>query len=146
MTTLNRFGCRLILSFVLFCLLATAPALAQTKKAADSSDSETASKEMVTEMRLLRVALEQHQKLLLRLLSTIERLRAEQEIVIQLSRDLEDVRRQITDVHFDPTQAAADLADMEKRFNVGVLDGLKFQQFKTEVERRMQLDRELRDR
>ena len=35
---------------------------------------------------------------------------------------------------------------MEKRVGVGVVDGGKLQQLKTEVDQRMQRDRELRDR
>lgn len=146
MTTLNRFGCFLIISCVLFCLLATTPTLAQTRKAADSPEAETATKELIAEVRLMRVALEQNQKLLMRLLSVTERLRVQHEIVLQLSRDLEDTRRQISDMNFDPAQAADSLANMEKRVSVGVVDGGKLQQLKTEVDQRMQRDRELRDR
>src|SRR2546422_791682 len=138
MTTLNRFGCCLILSFVLCCLMATAPALAQTRKTAESAESETATKELVTEVRLLRVALEQNQKLLMQLLSVTERLRAQHEVVLQISRDLEEARRQLGELRITPAAGAEILAEMEKQVSAGVVNNAQYQRLKVDIEQQSQ--------
>ena len=145
MTTLNRFGCFLLISFIVFGLLAATPAFAQTRKAAESAESETATKELVTEVRLLRVALEQNQKLLLQLLSLSERMRAQHEVVLQVSRDLEETRRRLSESKYSPEGVAATIAEMERQVSVGVATAAPLQRLKAEFEQQTQRDRELRD-
>jgi DNA repair exonuclease SbcCD ATPase subunit len=146
MTMLKRFGCFSFLSFVLFSLAYLPPVQAQTRRAAESAGQETATQELVSEVRLLRQALEQNQKLLLRLFSITERLRAQHEVLLQVTRDLDDVRRQLGEMKINPTQAAEQLAEMEKKFETGVIPNTQYQRFRAEVEQQTQWERELRIR
>ena len=112
MPMLKRFSCFAILSLVLFCVAAAPSAFAQTKKTSESAGPDAATQELINEVRLLRQELQRSQQRLLRLFSITEHLRAQQELVFQLARQLDETRHQLSELKFDPTQAAQQLADI----------------------------------
>jgi chromosome segregation ATPase len=121
-------------------------AFAQTKKTTEGAGPETATKELVNEVRLLRQAFERSQQLLARLLSVTTRWRAQQEVVLQLTRDLAETRRQLAELKFNPGQLAEQLAEMEKKVAAGTTNAAHYRELMAEVEHQMQRERELRNR
>src|SRR2546426_6263904 len=100
MTTSHRFGSCLIISFVLFCLLAATPVFAQTKKATDDNGQETAIKGILDEVRLLRRELEQRRQRLLKMVTITERWRAQQELVVQINRKVDETHPLLREFNF----------------------------------------------
>src|SRR5215472_13758363 len=121
--TLNRRGDMslmrtLTLGFMIamaMCCLSTAPTLAQTPNPATSGqdDHDQTLKQLLTEVRELRIALQRASLSNSRFQMLIERLRIEQTHIDSLRRDLENVRRELTDFQSAKPRMEQEIKDAE---------------------------------
>lgn len=123
------------------CFAGPQSATSQTP-ASKSVDQDNTLKVLLNEVRLLRLALERNNQSQI----TLERFRAQQEQVDRTSRDLEDVRKEISELRFSPTHMQEQLEEVEKKVEAGVADSLQYKVLKAEMEQQGQREQRLRDR
>jgi hypothetical protein len=123
-------------------LFAASPATAQTpNKPAD--DQEATLKTLINEVRLLRLTLERTNLAAFRSQIIMERLRVQQNNVNLVSRDLEDVRKQIVDMKITPEEAQQMLEEAQEGVNAGILNPIHLKATKHEIEQQTQREQKL---
>jgi hypothetical protein len=118
---------------VLICLVASLQAAGQADKKGAPEDQQAVLKSLLKEVQLLRLALERNNIIAHRSEILVGRLQAQQQRVDRLARDLEEARKQIAEIRYDPAQAAEMLEEVEKKVEAGVLDSANLKAIKAEM-------------
>jgi len=108
-----------VLGFVLMCFVSPATAQAQANKPADSGqgDHDQTLKQLLTEVRELRLAIQRATTSNTRFQMLIERVRVQQAHVDALSRQLENVRSQIAEMKATKPQMEHQIKDAEDQLD-----------------------------
>lgn len=137
---IRSLACFLAFSFV-------APnVMGQTDRQAEAAGQEDVIKSLLKEVQLLRLALERNNLIAHRSEVLVGRLRAQQERVDRLARDLEEARKQISESRYDPVQSAEIIEEMEKKVEAGTADGAPIKVLKAEIAHQERLHQRLIER
>jgi hypothetical protein len=145
MLTSKSSAIRLLACFFVFSLVAT-HVMAQASRQTETAGQEDVLKSLLKEVQLLRLALERNNLIAHRSEVLIGRLRAQQDRVDRLARELEAARKQISESRFDPAQAAEQVEDMEKKVEAGTIDAAPVKQLKAEIAHQERLYQRLIER
>ena len=131
---------------LLFLVMLAVPAQAQrqTQQASDNGDATL--RALLNEVRQLRIALERINVNTYRAQIGIQRLRAQQERVDRLRRDLDSVRNEISEAQLNNPRMEEMVKDIEEKMNAGVVDSTQYKVFKAEMDQQKQREQRLRER
>jgi DNA repair exonuclease SbcCD ATPase subunit len=146
MLTFKRLITHSLLCLIAICALVSASAMAQTTKQPETVEQESVLKALLNEMRLLRLALERNNMISHRSEVLLSRLRTQQERVDRLARDLEEARKQLSEMRYEPEVAAELIEDMQKKVEVGTMDDGPIKALQAEVARQERLRQHLVER
>ena len=141
-----RLGTRPSLVPLFFLVLVAMPAGAQTNKPSPAADQQSLIEILIQEVRQLRLTLERNTVTVYRTQIAVERLRAQQEVVSRLSRDLDQVRQQTGPLQADLSRSTEMLEEMAKKVDAGLADKEHFRDMKLQVEAMRQREEMLRER
>ncbi len=136
---------RVLFCIAVFCFVAVGSIGAQSRKPASDEDQNVL-KALLNEVHLLRLAIERNAANSNRSQILIERLRAQHEIVNNLSRELDSVRREIDELEAANKGTDEMFENVEKRFNAGTMAKEEYLDIKQRVERNRDKENKLRER
>ncbi len=139
-------SCLLCLALLCFVLPVASYAQAQRSSQSAPADGERTLKALLEEVRLLRIALERMNLNAYRAQILVERLRAQQDRVDRLKRDLESVRSEINDMTLARPRIEEYVKDQESKVNAGTADETPYKMAKAELEQVKQREQQLRER
>src|ERR1044072_7802725 len=126
----SRFGLLIIAIFLFSVSLQ-----AQTNKKSESVEEQNLMEVLISEIRQLRLAIEKNNTTVFRAQIVVERLRAQQDLVSRLNRDLDGLRNQLGEMKGEFTYFAETLEQAEKKFAAGLIkeDELKRMRAQAEI-------------
>ena len=130
---------------VLFCFVAVGTGNAQSNKSANDEDQNVL-KALLNEIHLLRLAIERNASNANRSQILIERLRAQHDIVNNLTREMDRLHREIDDQEAANKGTDELFENVEKRFNGGTIAKEEYLDIKQRVEQSRNRENKLRER
>ena len=134
--------------FAVLCFALPAASFAQAQRSSQSApaDSERTLKALLDEVRQLRIALERMNLSAYRAQILVERLRAQQDRVERLRRDIDSVRNQINEVLLNQPRAEEMVKDLKAKVEAGVQDETPYKEANAWLEQLSQREQQLRQR
>ncbi len=124
----------------------SASAQAQIEKKSEAAGEQKLIEVLIDEVRQLRQAMERNGTAAFRAQIMVERLRAQQDLVSRINRDLEGLRNQLSDMKAEAPRLAEMIEEIEKKVESGFANPDELKRVKDQAERFKQHEQRMRER